>query len=89
MFAEPFLSGLHKMGVQLGLGATLVGCRKFSPPCSFYCTEDARSNYDNLQKLVPIISKTELRLQCTSWQQLDKFTFLFKHHRTSSFSNGK
>ena len=51
MFAEPFLSGLHKMGVQLGLGATLVGCRKFSPPCSFYCTEDARSNYDNLQKL--------------------------------------
>jgi hypothetical protein len=48
-------------------GATFVGCRKVSPPCSFYCTEDARSNYENLQKLlktrlfwayfVPIISK--------------------------------
>ena len=32
--------------------ATFVGCRKFSPPCSFYCTEDARSNYENLQKII-------------------------------------
>ena len=31
-------------------GATFVECRKFSPPCSFYCTEDAGSNYENLQK---------------------------------------
>ena len=33
-------------------GANFLGCRKFSTPCSFYCTEDARSNFENLQKFL-------------------------------------
>ena len=72
LLVSDFLRIIHKHQSPFYLackrwGATFVGCRKFSPPYSFYCTEDAKVNYENLQKLlktrlfgayfVPIVSK--------------------------------
>ena len=46
-----FLSTLFFWPAKDGV-ANFVGCSKFSTPCSFYCTEDARSNFENLQKFL-------------------------------------
>ena len=62
VLSEAFFSRLQNRG-----GQNLEGCGNFSTACSFYCTADARSDFENLQKflkkwlfwtyLVPIISK--------------------------------